>query len=77
MVVAGFPGVLLVSESRRGLSYARNAGIRASAGEIVASTDDDVLVLRNWVATLVAPFARPDVALVTGNRQADQFPAPN
>jgi GT2 family glycosyltransferase len=66
-VVSEFPGVRMVSEPRRGSSYARNAGIRASTAEICAMTDDDVRVAPDWLSTLVAPFFRPDVALVTGN----------
>jgi GT2 family glycosyltransferase len=66
-VVAEFPGVVLVSEPRKGLSYARNKGIAASTGDIVIATDDDVRMPPDWLEKLVAPFARPDVMLVTGN----------
>jgi GT2 family glycosyltransferase len=66
-VVAEFPGVMLVTESRQGLSYARNAGIIASHGEIVVSTDDDVRMPADWLEKLVAPFAQPEVMVVTGN----------
>jgi O-antigen biosynthesis protein len=66
-VVAEFPGVVLVTETRQGLSYARNKGITASRGEIVAATDDDVLAPPNWLENLVAPFVQSDVMVVTGN----------
>ena len=66
-VVEQFPGVILISEKRKGLSYARNSGIAASSGEIILSTDDDVTVSPNWVERLLAPFARPDVMVVNGN----------
>jgi GT2 family glycosyltransferase len=66
-VVAEFPGVLLVNESRRGLAYARNAGFAACTGEIVVATDDDVTVPPDWLEKMVEPFARPDVMVVTGN----------
>ncbi len=66
-VVAEFPGVRLVREQRVGLSYARNTGFRASSGEILVTTDDDVVMPANWLENLVAPFARNDVMLVTGN----------
>ncbi|MFC1975505.1 glycosyltransferase family 2 protein [Chloroflexota bacterium] len=66
-VVAEFPQVVLVNETRRGLSYARNAGIVASKGDIVIATDDDVTVPPHWLENLVAPFVRPDVMIVTGN----------
>ena len=75
-VVAAFPGVRLVSESRRGLSYARNAGFRASSGDLLATTDDDVQMGPEWVAHLVGPFVRPDVAVVTGNTLPSELDTP-
>jgi GT2 family glycosyltransferase len=65
--VAEFPFARYVAEPRAGLSYARNSGIRASTGAIVACTDDDALPNPDWLERLVAPFARPDVMVVTGN----------
>ena len=50
--------VRLVAEPRQGLSYARNAGIAASRGAIVAFTDDDVEVAPDWVETTLALLAR-------------------
>jgi O-antigen biosynthesis protein len=66
-VVAEFPSVRLITEERKGLSYARNSGIIASTGEIVVATDDDVVPSRSWIEQLVAPFSQPDVMVVTGN----------
>jgi GT2 family glycosyltransferase len=66
-VVAQFPGVVLVREARKGLSYARNAGIVASSGEIIVATDDDVTIPPDWLERLIAPFARHDVMVVPGN----------
>jgi len=66
-VVAEFAGVALVGEPRQGLSYARNAGIAASRGDIIIASDDDVTMPSGWLEELVAPFARPDVMVVTGN----------
>lgn len=66
-VVAEFPGVVLVEERRRGLAYARNRGVIASRGDIVVATDDDVTMPPGWLDKLVAPFAQPDVMVVTGN----------
>jgi GT2 family glycosyltransferase len=65
-VAARFPGVRYVLEPRAGLSRARNAGLRATSGEIVAFTDDDVIVQPEWAARLARAFDAPDVASVTG-----------
>ena len=66
-IITEFPGVILVKESRQGLSYARNAGILASTGEIIICTDDDVTTPPDWLEKLLGPFVRPDVMVVTGN----------
>jgi GT2 family glycosyltransferase len=41
-----------VREDRRGLSHARNRGIQEARGEILAITDDDVVVDSNWLVAL-------------------------
>jgi GT2 family glycosyltransferase len=66
-IVAQFPSVVLVTEPRQGLAYARNAGIIASTGDIIIATDDDVSPPPDWLEKLLAPFARPEVMAVTGN----------
>ncbi len=66
-VVDQFPEVCLIYETRQGLSYARNAGILASQGQIVVTVDDDVVVPNDWLEKLIHPFCRPDVMVVTGN----------
>ncbi|MEO6229092.1 MAG: glycosyltransferase family 2 protein [Ferruginibacter sp.] len=66
-VVAQFPGVKLINEYRQGVSYARNAGISASSGHIIVSTDDDVTMPADWVEKLILPFHRADVMCVSGN----------
>ncbi|MBW4641089.1 MAG: glycosyltransferase [Gloeocapsa sp. UFS-A4-WI-NPMV-4B04] len=66
-VVAEFHHVILVSEPRQGLAYARNAGFITSKGDIFITTDDDVRMPSDWLEKLIVPFARPDVMVVTGN----------
>ncbi|MBE9030715.1 glycosyltransferase [filamentous cyanobacterium LEGE 11480] len=66
-IVAQFPGVRYIAEPRAGSSYARNTAITASTGEIIVMVDDDVVVPPDWLEKLLAPLARPDVAVVMGN----------
>ena len=66
-VLVEFPEVVLVSETRQGLAYARNAGFVASTGDIAICTDDDVILPPNWLERLIAPFADPKVMATTGN----------
>lgn len=66
MVVAQFPHVRYVLEPRKGLDIARNTGAQAASGEIIAYTDDDVLVPENWISQLREAFHHPQVMAVTG-----------
>jgi GT2 family glycosyltransferase len=61
------PRLRYVSEPRAGLARAHNRGLQAARGEIVAFTDDDVIVDRGWLRALVEAFETDEnVACVTG-----------
>ena len=61
------PRARYVREPRPGLNWARNRAIAETRGEIIAYTDDDVVVDPGWVGALAAVFAaHADVAAVTG-----------
>jgi GT2 family glycosyltransferase len=64
--VAQAAGVIYVREDRPGLDIARNTGARRASADIVAYTDDDVLLHRRWLERLVAAFDAPEIAAVTG-----------
>lgn len=65
-VAAEFAAVRYVHEPRPGLSVARNAGLRASRGTLIAFTDDDVEPYPSWTQEIVRAFASADVDAVTG-----------
>ena len=61
------PRVRYVRELRPGLSRARNRGLDQARGDLIAFTDDDVVVDPRWLDGLVQGFDRsPSVACVTG-----------
>lgn len=49
-----------------GVAQARNAGVNASQGEMIAFLDDDEEAPMHWLATLVAAQARSGAAVVFG-----------
>jgi glycosyltransferase involved in cell wall biosynthesis len=65
-LVSHYPGVRYVIEPRPGSSAARNCGVRIAVHDIVAFTDDDAEIEPAWLQSMVANFADPTVALVTG-----------
>jgi GT2 family glycosyltransferase len=65
-VTAAFPEVRYVPEPRPGLSIARNTGVRNCVGEIIAFTDDDVVVHPGWIATMCKVFQDSNIVAATG-----------
>lgn len=65
-LVAQMPDIQYVLEPRPGLSVARNTGIRHSTGDIIAFTDDDVIVHPDWITRLQQSFQDSKVMAVTG-----------
>jgi GT2 family glycosyltransferase len=52
---------------KAGLSRAYNAGMRACDGEIIAGTDDDVIVAKDWLAQIARAFeSDPEAGLLYG-----------
>ena len=59
--------VRYVREDRPGLASAHNRALEVASGEILAFTDDDVVVDPSWLAELATPFnLDPSVACATG-----------
>lgn len=57
-----FPEVIAVPNiGERGVSGARNSGVKASSGEVVAFLDDDSVARNDWLATLLRHIMKPGV----------------
>ena len=61
-----YPCCRVIDLEHAGLSAARNAGLAAATGDIVAYTDADVRVDPDWLTYLVRPFARGEVVAAGG-----------
>ncbi len=59
-------GVRVINTPNRGLSRARNAGLAAAAGEIVAYIDDDAFPDPHWFTYLATAFMTSDHAGIGG-----------
>jgi O-antigen biosynthesis protein len=64
-IAAGYP-VRLIRTENRGLSAARNTGLEAATGEIIAYTDDDARPDPHWLQYMVRRFREDDAAGVGG-----------
>ena len=66
-----FPDVRVIRNSQaQGLSGARNTGIRAAGGDVIAFLDDDAAASATWLETMVAYYDDPMVHGVGGSATA-------
>jgi len=69
-IAAGYDGVKLVSQENRGLPCARNAGVKASSGELLAFLDSDDEMLPDRLKIQVGNLlAGPAVGCVVGSQE--------
>jgi len=66
-VAMGYPGVRVVDEQRKGLTFARQAGFAASTGELIANVDSDSRLTPGWVAQVLREFeGKPKLVALSG-----------
>ncbi len=66
-VALEFPGVRVVDETRKGLTFARQAGFAASTGDLIANVDSDSRLTPGWVEYVLAEFAHdPKMVALSG-----------
>jgi glycosyltransferase involved in cell wall biosynthesis len=61
------PGVRVVDEPRKGLTFARQAGFAASSGELIANVDSDGRLPPGWVDFVLEKFEKnPKLVALSG-----------
>ncbi len=65
-ITKSFPYARYIRENRRGLDIARNTGIRHANYDIIAFTDDDVVVAKDWIDCISGAFSDPVTLAITG-----------
>jgi glycosyltransferase involved in cell wall biosynthesis len=66
-VALGYPGVRVVDEPRKGLTFARQAGFAASTGELIANVDSDSRLTPGWLVQVLAAFKdHPKLVALSG-----------
>lgn len=69
-IAKGF-GARVIKEQKQGYVYALSKGMNEAKGEIVAVTDSDTIVPKNWLETINKAFENSAVVAVTGIAQVE------
>lgn len=56
-IASSYPGLKIINETRKGITYARTAGFNAAKNEIIARIDADTIASNNWVKTIKDYFS--------------------
>lgn len=68
-IVRKYPRIKLLSEAKQGAYAARNRGVAASSGEILAFTDPDCVPSKDWLQQIDSIFRRSGVGIIIGTQQ--------
>ena len=71
-IAKSYDYIKLITQENKGLSVARNVGLEAATGEIIAYTDSDCVADPDWLTYMVAKFLSSGLSAVGG----PNFPPP-
>jgi glycosyltransferase involved in cell wall biosynthesis len=67
-LVRKYPRIQLLAEQKQGSYAARNRGVAAARGPIIAFTDADCVPSPDWLQKIMAALCAPGVELIQGGR---------
>lgn len=68
-IVRKYPRIKLLSEPKQGAYAARNRGVAAARGEVIAFTDPDCVPARDWLERLDTAMLEPGTQIVIGSHE--------
>ncbi|MEH0155778.1 glycosyltransferase [Limibacter armeniacum] len=66
------PEIKCIAKKGEGPAKARNVGVRSSRGDIIAFTDDDCLVTKEWLKQIVEHFDKTEAVGLQGRTSTDR-----
>lgn len=66
-IAARYSRATILSEPRQGAYVARNRGLKAATGDLIAFTDPDCVPAADWLVTIEATMASPVVDIAIGS----------
>jgi len=66
LIVKSFPNVRLINETRKGLVFARNKGLKEAKGDLVAFIEATTKIPKNWVKKIVKEFKKKSIVSISG-----------
>lgn len=67
VAIAEHMGTRVITVAHRGIGFARQQGVLAAKGDIVAFTDADTVVPKHWLTTIEQTLQKPNVSGVFGS----------
>lgn len=67
-IVRKYPRIKLLSEPKQGSYAARNRGVAASKGTVIAFTDADCVPSPDWLQKILSSLRSPEIGVVQGSR---------
>lgn len=60
-IAESFPGVKVIHNAQKNAAAGRNEGIKAASGDIIAFTDGDCIVAKDWIESISNCFLENDI----------------